>query len=129
LGPQLEVLQFLLDAIQHYQKSNEHLLEEGSLDLIRRHYHELKLTTEQRAIADELIQQSEFKLLAIWTRYERMNKAYKDMLTRKLQMKQAVDTLRSDRWFLRLALVFYAVGFLLYIITIILLTRWQSLGS
>jgi hypothetical protein len=129
LGPQLEVLQFLLDAIQHYQKSNEHLLEEGSLDLILAHYHELKLTTAQRAVADKLIEQSKFKLMAIWKRYDTMSIAYKRMLTERLRMKQAMDGVRSDKQLLLIALVFYATAFVLYVITIMLVTRWESLGG
>ena len=75
LGTPLPIRQYLIQALEHYRRDGV-LLDEVSLDLIERHYGDLNLFGSQKRLADELIQESRFKIESYWIRYGKLHKDY-----------------------------------------------------
>jgi hypothetical protein len=96
LGTPIPIRQFLLQSLEHYKRDGV-LLDEVSLALVERHYDALHLMGSQRRIADELIQESKFKLEAYWIRYNKLNKAYKQARDEGLEVKQVVRDLHRAK--------------------------------
>jgi hypothetical protein len=111
LGKPLPIRQYLLQHLEHYKKDKV-LLDEVSLDLIERHYDELHLFGTQKRIADELIQESRFKLDSYWIRYHKLNQAYKKSRTEGLEAKQGIRSLHSAKVLREFLLVIVVLGLL-----------------
>jgi hypothetical protein len=95
LGKPLPIRQYLVQMLRHYKESGM-LLDEVALDLIDKHYDQLNLTRAQQLIADQLIQDSRFRLASYWTRYERLKDAYDRTRTEYLTLKLENRGLQSD---------------------------------
>ena len=117
LGHPLPIRQHLLEMLRHYQESKV-LLDEGSLDLIERHYGELHLSAAQKRIADELIRESKLKLESYWIRYDKLNKAYKTARTEGLELKQVVRSLHADKMLRQFLLVLFAAAWIAELILV-----------
>jgi len=125
LGTPIPIRQYLLQMLEHYERDKV-LLDERSLDLIERHYDDLHLVGKQKRIADELIQESKFKLESYWIRYDKLNHAYKIARTEELELKQTVRALHSAI-VLRQSLLVLLVIALFVVLAIALYSDYRSL--
>lgn len=125
LGKPLPIRQYLVELLKHYQQSGM-LLDEVALDLIDKHYNQLNLTRAQQLIADELIQQSRFRLDSYWTRYEKLKNALDQTRTEYLTLKQENKGLQSDVMLRHILLVLFAAA-LLFIFLCESYFYWRSI--
>lgn len=125
LGTPVPIRQYLLQMLEHYERDKV-LLDERSLDLIERHYDELHLVGKQKRIADELIQESQFKLASYWIRYDKLKYAYDMARTEGLERQQKIRSLQNDIA-LRHALLVLLVIVLFVMLAIKLYSDYRSL--
>ena len=118
LGTPIPIRQFLLQSLEHYKRDGI-LLDEVSLDLIERHYDDLHLLGSQKWIADELIQESRFKIESYWIRYDKLNGAYRQSRTENLELKQVIRSLDTGMRLRELLTVLFAIALILVVIIII----------
>lgn len=99
LGTPLPIRQHLIEMLSHYQTS-QMLLDEVALDLIQRHYNELYLTSDQKALADKLILESKAKLQSYWVRYDKLKDAYGHLHNDHGQLQNDHEKLKGEqeRW-------------------------------
>jgi hypothetical protein len=91
----LSIRQYLIQMLSPYQESGM-LLDEVALALIDAHFNDLHLerwSRDRRELALQLIEESRFKLEKYWTRYDKLNDAYKKSRTDGLELKQVVRAL------------------------------------
>lgn len=122
LGKPLPIRQYLVQMLRHYKESGM-LLDEVALALIDKHYEQLNLPRAQQLLADELIQESRFRLASYWIRYERLRKAYDQTLIEYLTLKQENKGLQSDVILRHFLLVMFAAAFLLLLLCSIYFAR------
>jgi TIR domain-containing protein len=127
LGKPLPVRQYLIQMLKHYQESGM-LLDEVALALIDKHYNQLNLTRAQQLIADELIQESRFRLASYWIRYEKLRNALDLTRTEYLTIKQENRGLQSDVILRNFLLVIFVIAFLILFFLFLSDTyfHWQS---
>lgn len=111
LGRPLPIRQYLIQMLKNYQESHM-LLDEVALALIDKNYHELHLTRSQQLIADQLIQESRFRLASYWIRYEKLKNAYDRTRTEYLTLKQETKGLESDVTLRNFVLFLFGVAFI-----------------
>lgn len=111
LGRPLPIRQYLIQMLKPYQESGV-LLDEVALALIDKHYDELNLRRDQQLIADELIQESKFRLASYWTRYEKLKNAYDRTRTEYLTLKLENRGLRSDVMLRHILLFIFGAAFI-----------------
>jgi hypothetical protein len=109
LGKPLPIRHYLLEHLEHFRRDKV-LLDEVSLELIERHYDELHLVGSQKRIADELIQESKFKLASYWIRYDKLKHAYDMARTEELEQKQKNRALESEKVLRELLVVVAFLG-------------------
>jgi hypothetical protein len=114
LGKPLPIRQYLIQMLKHYKESGM-LLDEVALALIEKHYDQLNLTRAQQLIADEVIQESKFRLASYWIRYNNLKNALDRTRTDYLNLKLENRGLQSDV-VLRNILLFMIVATLLFIL-------------
>ena len=114
LGKPVPIRQHLLQSLEHY-KRDKVLLDEVSLDLIEKYYDELHLVGSQKRIADELIQESKFKLESYWVRYNKLKQAYDTARTEELQQKQINSSLKSEISLRNALLVVIVIAFVVWL--------------
>jgi hypothetical protein len=125
LGKPLPIRQYLVQMLRHYTESSM-LLDEVALALIDKHYDQLNLTRAQQLIADELIQESRFRLASYWTRYKRLKNAYDQTRTEYLTLKQENRGLQTDVILRQILLVIFAAAllFLFFLQTYVYFQSW-----
>ena len=122
LGEPLPIRQHLEEMLLHYKNSGM-LLDEVALALIDRHYDELSLTKDEKALADKLIEESRRKLDSYWIRYDKLEKDYENAKKNISNLDKKIQSLLSDRRFqLAFTVLLYIIVFsyLFYVIYVVL---------
>jgi hypothetical protein len=102
LGEPLPIRQHLEEMLLHYKNSGM-LLDEVALALIERHYDELHLPKDMKALADKLIEESRRNLDKYWIRYAKLEKHYENAL---MEIQNLIKTIESKTYDSKFQLAF-----------------------
>lgn len=111
LGKPLPIRQHLEEMLLHYKNSGM-LLDEVALALIDRHYDELSLTKDEKALAEKLIEESRRKLDSYWIRYDKLEKDFENAKKNISNLNERIKSLKSDgRFQLAFTVLIYIIIF------------------